>query len=130
MLDFVKVVNRSDDRIVGLFDGRRIIFQPHEEKMLPPHIAELCKRQNPIMGTEDVTDIVSSDHLLAIPEWGDEVTPANQSEAVELLDRESIVMDQQEQVVELTMRRKGKQHRASVAPNLKNPTGIQASYED
>ena len=33
-MDFIKVTNRSDGEVTGIFDGQTYVFAPHEEKML------------------------------------------------------------------------------------------------
>jgi hypothetical protein len=126
--EYVAVVNRSNQEVVGTFDGRLYVWAPHETKTLPHHVAELCKRQNPVMGTEDFADITSAEYLLALP--SDDASPIEQSDAKERYDRDTIPVDQTQQVIELNLKTKGRKNRAAVAPNLPNPVGIQASYDD
>lgn len=131
MSEFVTVTNRSSEEVVGTFDGRRYVWGPGETKTLPYNVAELCKRQNPIMGTEDFNDIRSSEHLLGIVEDGDDVTPAEQSEAVERYDRDTVPSDPKQEVVTVSLKAKGKKHRSAVADDkLRNPGGLQTSYDD
>jgi hypothetical protein len=127
MSEFVAVTNRSTAEVVGTFDGRTYRWAPGETKTLPHNVAELCKRQNPVMGTEDFGDINSSEYLLALP--SDDASPIEQTSKAERFDRDTIGIDQTMQVVELNLKSKGKKTRAAVAPNLPNPVGIQASYD-
>lgn len=127
-MEYCKVINRSSQPVEGIFDGVRYVWQPNEEKMLPNNVAELCKRQNPVMGTEDFADINSAEYLLALP--SDDASPIEQTEKAERFDRDTIGIDQTQQVVELNLKTKGKKTRAGVALNAPNPTGIQASYDD
>jgi len=127
-MEYCKIINRSSKTVEGVFDGVRYFWAPNEEKMLPAHIAELCKRQNPVMGTEDFADINSAEYLLALP--SDDASPIEQTDKPERFDRDTIGIDQTQQVVELNLKTKGKKTRAGVALNAPNPTGIQASYDD
>lgn len=129
--EFVAVLNRSSKEVTGMFDGRRYTWAPHETKTLPYGIAELCKRQNPIMGTEDFNDIRSSEHLLAILPDGDDATAAEQSDAIERYDRDTVPLAANDQVVTLQMKSKGKKNRSAVSDErLRNPGGLQANYDD
>lgn len=106
----VSVVNRSTKPIDGMFDGQPVILKPgykvelDEKKKpsivgagpggaafsdsLPYFAAELLKRQNPVMGTEDPEAPNVFDSLVGIVEWGDDISHLEQSKAIERLDRE------------------------------------------
>ena len=60
--------------------------------------AEAYKRQHPIMGTSDPTsvDAKDTDYLLGIVEWEDDIDHAEQSDAIELIDRSMLGDDRQD----------------------------------
>lgn len=127
---FVTVLNRSSLPIDATWDGRCHTLAPHEEGVFPWAVAEKFKAQNPVMGTEDFTDPLSAQTLAAVKEWHDDATPIEQSDAVERIDRDSIIQEPDSQTVTMRMGSKGKRTRAAVSVNAKNPTGIQASYDE
>ncbi len=68
--------------IVGAGPGDTVLMEP-----LPYFAAERAKRQNPVMGTEDPLNPSVFQSLIAVPEWGDDYTPMQQTDAIERLDR-------------------------------------------
>ena len=68
--------------VVGAGPGGTVFMEP-----LPYFAAERAKRQNPVMGTEDPLNPSAYETLIACPEWGDDYSPLEQSDAIERLDR-------------------------------------------
>lgn len=109
----VQIVNRTTDYLDCMYDGvpEKV---PAGYKELPPEIeggppriigagpdggpllytveyyaAECYKRQHPRMGTQDPfsVDARDTEYLMGIPEWGDDVSHVEQTDADELIDR-------------------------------------------
>lgn len=80
--------------VVGAGPGGSVFMEP-----LPYFAAERGKRQNPVMGTEDPFSPTEFDSLVAVPEWGDDYSPIEQSNAIERLDRSMLGSDEQKAVV-------------------------------
>ncbi|MET0742948.1 MAG: hypothetical protein ABWY78_06215 [Microvirga sp.] len=76
--------------IVGAGPGGTVYQEP-----LPYFAAERAKRQNPVMGTEDPWNPNSFESLIAIPAWGEDYSPLNQTEAIERLDRSQLPAESQ-----------------------------------
>lgn len=123
-MQIVTVVNRTSRPVEGIFDGKRTIIGPHKRIPMLATAAEMLKRQNPVMGTEDPFDPRSPDFLVGIEEWGDDITPIEQSDKLERFDR-SLVPDGGSKAVELNLRAKGKPSRVKVSIDDDNPVGIQ-----
>lgn len=83
-MEYVTLVNRSSKKLNGTWDGKHFDVTPGEH-MFPRKVAEAIKRQNPIMGTQghEIWDI---QYLCGIKEFGDEITPIEQSDSIELVD--------------------------------------------
>ncbi len=112
--------------------------------------AEAYKRQHPRMGTQDPLSVDARDteYLLGIEEWGDDVTPIEQTDADELIDRSKLPAHRQKAIAvdlvagardvkgkrQLKEARKAKSKRKAIAqahrrsafvdPKLRNPTGM------
>lgn len=71
--------------------------------------AEAYKRQHPRMGTQDPfsVDARDTEYLLGIPEWGDEISHAEQTAADELIDR-TMLPPQRQQARTVTLGRSTK----------------------
>lgn len=111
-------------------------------------IAEAAKRQNPKMGSMDATTIdpFDTEYLLGVREWGDEVGPTSQTDAIERLDRSTLPADRQNietkfvpgarRVLPGDTASKRKQKKQEQAKRrkmysdtaLKNPNGIRADH--
>lgn len=120
----VHVVNRTTDVLDCMYDGvpEKI---PAGYRELPPEIeggpavivgagpdggpllhtveyfaAECYKRQHPRMGTQDPfsVDARDTEYLIGVPEWGDDVTHCEQTDADELIDRTLLPPHRQEAV--------------------------------
>lgn len=90
--DQVTVVNRTGGKLSAMVDGKQFVFPPFPaEVKVPRFAAELACRQLPVMGTEDPYQPTVFDRLIHVKEWdGPEVTPIEQSQAIERLDRSLI----------------------------------------
>lgn len=125
-MEIVTVVNRTSQPVEGIFDGKRTVIAPHARLPMLYHAAEHLKRQNPVMGTEDISDPRSPEFLVGIEEWGDDISPIEQSDKQERFDR-TTVGDGGSGAVEMNLRPKGKPSRVKVAIDDDNPVGIQLS---
>ena len=123
-MDIVTVVNRSSQSVEGIFDGQPIVIPPHGKKAMLANAAELVKRQNPVMGTEDPGDLRSPQFLLGVLEWGDDLSPIEQSVAIERFDR-SLVHDAEGQKAKPMAMKGARQTRVRVAIEDDNPLGLQ-----
>lgn len=96
-MNYVTVVNRSSKPLEAIWDGVRYQI-PVGESSLPERIAEVARRQNPQMGTEDPYSMrVTS--LIAIKEQGDDIFPLEQSKSIERLDRASFPSNHPTEIV-------------------------------
>jgi hypothetical protein len=82
----------GEKRIVGAADDGLPLGYPCEY-----FAAEAYKRQHPLMGSQDPNSVDARDteYLLGVAEWGDEVTPLEQSGADELIDRKLLPQHRQ-----------------------------------
>lgn len=153
----VNVVNRTTSPIDGMFDGQPIILMPGylvateevEGKKpkqvvigagpggavvstpLPYFAAELLKRQNPVMGTEDPEAPNVFDSLVGVVEWGDDVSHVEQSAALERMDRELLDDDAQKATPTSRARANKKRGARRFTDNrLKSPMGIRADIAE
>lgn len=109
-MDFVKVVNRTTEKLEGTFDGVPIDLPPGYKfegdqivpageggqpayTMLPAAAAERCKWQNPQMGTADPENPTDVEFKIGVESWGDETSFLAPTDAIELIDR-SLLDDQ------------------------------------
>lgn len=84
-MDLVKVVNRTQRELFCTWDGKRYKVQPGES-VHPRLIAEALRRSNPIFGSDDpMTGELQ--YLVAIPDYGDPISPIEQSDEIELFHR-------------------------------------------
>jgi hypothetical protein len=123
-MDIVTLVNRCSTTVEGVFDGVPIVLKPHERRPLLANQAEMIKRQNPVMGTEDPNDLASPEWLVGIEEWGDDCTPIERSDKEERFDR-SLVNDADGQKAKPMRLQVKPGSRVKVATNDDNPVGIQ-----
>jgi hypothetical protein len=155
----VLVVNRTTRPLDAMFDGQPVVLLPgymlapkegDEEKdkpklvivgagpagavvtnSLPYFAAELVKRQNPVMGTEDPEAPNVFDSLIGVVEWGDDISHLEQSDAIERLDRE--LLDDDAQRARPTARSKANKKRGSrryTDNRLKSPAAIRGDFGD
>ena len=87
-----KVVTNDDGDsvVVGAGPDGSVYMEP-----LPFFAAERAKRQNPIMGTENPYNIQDFQSLVAVPDWGDDYSHQEQSDAIERMDRSQLPDDVQ-----------------------------------
>ena len=52
-MDMLTVKNRSDQEVVGMWDGRQYVLPPLGTEAFPEVVARAIKRQNPVRGTGD-----------------------------------------------------------------------------
>jgi len=83
-MEFLTVVNRTSKMLKGTWDGRHFDVPPGKS-MHPAQVANAIKRQNPIMGSQghEIWDI---QYLVGIEEHGDDISPVEQSDAIELIN--------------------------------------------
>src|SRR5262245_37857137 len=81
--DFVTVVNRTSKPLKGIWNGRHFDIAPGK-KAYPLIVAQALKRQTPLMGSQG-HELFDVTYLIGIEELGDDVSPLEQSDAVELM---------------------------------------------
>ena len=86
----VTLTNRTSKIVRAMFDGQRFVFKPGPNPGVPVVVVQYAKDQNPVMGTQDRYEYEGSQYLVGVEAWGDDVSPIEQSEALERLDRSSI----------------------------------------
>lgn len=107
-----------EERIVGAGPGGAPLTL-----MLPDYAAEMVKRQNIVMGTEDPENPRDVQYLIgfANADSTDDIDPIEQSDAIERLDRSLMGEDAQEAKLFGKKRKKGRQFSDD---RLYNPGGI------
>lgn len=78
-MQYVTLVNRTKGNLEGVWDGRRYAIVPGKNSF-PEIQAMKFKEQNPINGSEDPYSLIR-DYLCGIEEWGDPLTPIEQSDS-------------------------------------------------
>ncbi len=109
----VHVVNRTTGPLEVMDDGQPWPIRPGYKRLedgtitgagpngevateaLPFFAAERAIRQNPVMGTNDPYNPRAFESLVAVPDWGQDYSHREQSDAVELLDRSQLPVDAQ-----------------------------------
>jgi len=84
-VEFVTLFNRTQRDLEGTWDGRTYTAKPGKNAY-PLAIAEAIKRRNPIAGSDDAMT-GNFQHLLGIEEQGDDCSPIEQSDEIELYNR-------------------------------------------
>jgi hypothetical protein len=102
-ISVVTLVNRTDQTIEGMFDGRVYSLAPREERQMLKVVAEMIKRQNPKMGTEDpyVMGPQSAEFLVGVREWGDDCEPLDVGDSIERFDRSLIATNAKVETVKV-----------------------------
>lgn len=149
--NLVVCVNRSTQPLEGTFDGQIIVFPPGYVDdgtgtivravdgygapvvtMLPANVAAIVKSQNPVMGTQDVLSASPDDYLIGVEQWPagrkDDTSHAEQSDKIEIIDRDSIADGSRREDFTVEKTRGGRKSRASIATKTRTP--IKADYED
>lgn len=88
---YVTLKNRTSKTLTGRYDGKQHDFPPGYSGTWPEYIALVFRNQNPVMGSEDYFS-GSKQYLLAIPDIGDDDSPIEQTNAVELWDRSTVML--------------------------------------
>lgn len=86
----VTLTNRSSKTLNAIFDGQTFVLKPGDNHGFPSVAVQYAKDQNPLMGSQDRYDFYGNKFLVGVKAWGDPVTPLEQSDAIERLDRETI----------------------------------------
>lgn len=114
-----------EDVVVRTLDSRN---QP-VGVMLPDYAAEMVKRQNVLMGSEDPENPRDVEYLIGCEAWGDNIDHLEQSDAAERLDRS--LMSDEAQSATITRNRHSDKLRDKKARRARfsddrnyNPTGI------
>lgn len=82
----VTVVNRSSMTVTATADGQHYTFAPHAQVPMAQWKAIICRRQSPVMGSEDYYRPGAKTYLLAIRELGHDCSPMEQSDSLEAFD--------------------------------------------
>lgn len=111
--------------------------QPHAEP-IEYYMAERAKSQHPIPGTLDPYSHLDYEMYLGVVEWGDDVSYAPPSAAVELIDRSLLPASRQHvEAVHIAGARKDSKQRSRrrrlyidmADAAIPNPNGIKGDYE-
>lgn len=86
MSQFVTLVNRTSRTLEGMWDGKTHTVAPKSRNSLPLIVADAIKRKNPIMGSDDKLT-GQFQYLVGIEEQGDDCSPIEQSDEIELYNR-------------------------------------------
>jgi hypothetical protein len=88
-MQYVTLVNRSSKNLKGTWDGRHYTIAPGQHQF--PEIQALkFKEQNPIMGSEDPYTL-QKEYLIGIVEHNDDISPTEQTDALERWNRSKLV---------------------------------------
>lgn len=92
--------------------------------LLPDYAAEMVKRQNVVMGTEDPENFRDVEYLIGCEAWGDNIGHVEQTDAAERFDR-SLMSDeaQQAKITGSVRQRRGQRNKFTDTRNY-NPAGI------
>jgi len=97
-MDFQTVVNRTTKELVVTWDGKRTKLPPSSKQALPIIVAEAAKRQNPLMGSLDPFTGICQ-YLVGIEEQGDDCSPIEQTNAIEVMNRSKMKNSRPTEVV-------------------------------
>jgi hypothetical protein len=86
----VTLVNRTKAPLKVTFDGQDIPIAPGPNHGFPAIAVRHAKAQNPRMGTQHPFDPTRFESLVGVDGTTDPITPLEQSDAVELLDRSKL----------------------------------------
>lgn len=84
-MEYRTIVNRTSKTLEGVWDGRRYAITPGKHSF-PATMAYKFKYQHPRMGTMDPYTS-EMEYLIGIEEDNDPITPVEQTDAIEHLDR-------------------------------------------
>lgn len=121
--DTVTLVNRDSKEHVVTWDGKTVTFKPHEERQVPPIVADVAIQQHPIMGTEDPGNPRDFQSLFGVRQWDKwDCSPITQSDAPERFDVSLLPPDRQVGRQVVSTGRKG-YHRSDVSDAVNDPAG-------
>lgn len=86
----VTLVNRTSKPMTALFDGQSFVLKPGKNHGVPSVVVDYAKAQHPLMGSQDRYEFQGAQFLVGVEEWGDPISPIEQSDAIELLARDTI----------------------------------------
>lgn len=87
--DVVTLINRSSQNLELRFNGRTIVLTPGANHVNEAY-ARLARRKFFVMGTEDPQVPGKATLLVGVEAWGDPITPQEQSDAIEVIDRSKL----------------------------------------
>lgn len=82
---YLTLFNRTSKVLEGVWDGRIHMIKPGRNEF-PETLAYKFRDQHPLMGSQDPYSL-EKEYLCAIEEEGDPLTPIEQSDSIELMDR-------------------------------------------
>lgn len=85
---YVTLVNRTSKILNGTWDGKHHNIHPGKNSF-PETMANKFKEQNPVMGSQDPYSL-ELQYLCGIEEDGDDISPIEQSDKIELMDRSKL----------------------------------------
>jgi hypothetical protein len=88
--NLVTVVNRTSKPLEFIFDGRAYILKPGDNPGIYESLAGHAKGKFPAMGSEDPYEPTSFICLIGVKEWGDDISPLEQTDAIERMDRSKL----------------------------------------
>lgn len=84
-MEYKTLINRTTKKLEGVWDGRTYIIPPGRNSY-PATMAYKFKYQNPRMGTQDPYSM-DMEYLCGIEEDNDPISPTEQTNAIEQLNR-------------------------------------------
>lgn len=84
----ITIINRTSKPLSYRFDGVDEVLEPGENYGIPAVHAEYAKNQNKRMGTEKFYNPREVVYLVAVKGTKDDCTPIEQSDALQVIDRE------------------------------------------
>lgn len=90
-MQYVTLVNRTSKNLVGTWNGRQYTIAPGKHEF-PEAQANKFKEQNPVMGSEHPYTL-EKQYLCGIVEYKDDISPIEQTNAVERIDRSKVFGD-------------------------------------
>lgn len=85
MAQYLTLFNRTSKNLTGTWDGRSYTLAPGKHSY-PEIMANKFREQNPLMGSLDPYSM-ERQYLIGIEDYGDPITPMEQSTKAEILDR-------------------------------------------
>jgi|SoiMethySBSTD1v2_1073268.scaffolds.fasta_scaffold1820625_1 hypothetical protein len=92
-MQYLTIVNRSSKTLSGTWDGRHYDIKPGKHEF-PEAMAIKFQQQNPLMGSENPYTL-QKQYLISIVEYNEDLSPLEQSGAIELWDRKLMPANKQ-----------------------------------